>query len=99
MLYFMIAIVVVELLKRWSNVVVVNVSDRYQSSQMDDYDGRSTGDGLLTWCRGKIVNEMRYLRVNGGDAEMKVLTDPERRAWERRAVDERNAGWPIDGQK
>jgi hypothetical protein len=44
--------------------VVADVSDRYQSSKMDDGDGRSTCDGLLTLYREKTVNEMRYPRVN-----------------------------------
>jgi len=42
---------------------------------------------------------MRYLRVNGCDAEMNVLTDPKRRALEKKVVDERKEGWWINGEE
>jgi hypothetical protein len=43
------------------------------------------------------VNEKRYLRVNVCDAEMKMFTDPERRALEKSVEVKRNEG--VNEQK
>ena len=47
---------------------------------------------IIAFNREVRVNEKRYLRVNVYDAEMKVFTDPERRALEMSVEVERNKG-------